>query len=131
MDSANSIEPASVVTYLFPSRARPIQPRDWKFFALRWSPAWQRSSLAHFQRKWRLDHDPYFDQRESILHWRHNEGIAKPLLRKAPLIGRSHKWQTIGGAVLKPVLEWWSKGLVWQHARQTERLRRSGSAAPR
>ena len=121
-------EPTSVVTYLFPSRARPIERRDWKFFALRWSPAWQRNSLAHFQRKWELHNDPYFVQRESMLHWRHSEGIAKPFLRKAPLIGHSHKWLAVGGAVLKPLLEWWSERLVRQHARNSERSKGSGSA---
>ena len=47
-------EPSSVVTYVFPCRARPMTPEDWPFFALRWSDAYGRRSLEHFIAKWNL-----------------------------------------------------------------------------
>lgn len=112
-------EPASVVTFL--GHAGAIEPRDLKFFALRWSPAWQRSSLAHFQRKWGLPNDPYFAERKSMLRWRHYESIAEPLLRKAPLIGRRHKWLAVGSRMVLPALEWWSGRLASRHARDRGR----------
>lgn len=123
-------EPAAVVTYLLPGSARPIEPRDWKFFALRWSPAWQRRSLAHFQRKWELWNDPYFKQRESMLSWRHYEGIAKPLLRRAPFVGKRQRWLDLGRKVVLPALTWWSDRLVRQHAKESAQAKVSGLATP-
>ncbi|HWK68218.1 MAG TPA: glycosyltransferase [Rhizobiaceae bacterium] len=114
-------EPAAVVTFL--GHAGAIEPRDLKFFALRWSPAWQRSSLAHFQRKWGLPNDPYFAKRKSMLRWRHYESIVEPLLRKAPLIGHRHKWLAVGSKVALPALEWWSTRLASRHAQDSANTR--------
>lgn len=115
-------EPKSVVTFL--GHAGAIEPRDLKLFALRWSPAWQRSSLSHFQRKWGLPNDPYFAKREAMVHWRHRESIAEPLLRKAPLVGNRHKWLAAGSAVILPALEWWSTRLARRNARDSARPNR-------
>ena len=111
-------EPASVVTYLFPNRERPMTMSDWPYFALRWSPRWQQASLNKFKAKWALDSDPYFEKRKDMLDWRLKEGIVKPMLRKAPVVGRSHKWQAFGTSVLLPVVRAWSDRLVDRHARQ-------------
>lgn len=120
-------EPTSIVTFL--GHAGAIEPRDLRFFALRWSPAWQRSSLAHFQRKWGLPNDPYFSERKAMLRWRHYESIAEPLLRKAPLIGGRHKWLAAGSAVVLPALEWWSNRLASRHARDGARVKNADLAA--
>lgn len=117
-DGRVMFEPASVVTYLFPNRERPMKMSDWPYFALRWSPRWQQASLDKFKSKWSLDGDPYFEKRNGMLDWRLKEGIVKPILRKAPVVGRSHKWQVLGMSVLLPVVRAWSDRLVDRHAHQ-------------
>ncbi len=118
-------EPTSIVTYLFPSRAKPLTRDDWPYFALRWSPVWQQKSLDHFQRKWALDNDPYFEKRRGMLHWRHAEGIAKPVMRRMPVIGRSYTAQKIGADLLTRLIDLWSLMLA---RRQSSGLT---TAAPR
>lgn len=118
-------EPTSVVTYLFPSRDRPLTREDWPYFALRWSPVWQQESLDHFQRKWSLYADPYFEKRRGMLHWRHAEGIAKPVLRQMPFIRHSYTAQKIGVDLLTRLIDLWSARLA---RRQSNGLT---TAAPR
>ncbi|MEM9782466.1 MAG: glycosyltransferase [Pseudomonadota bacterium] len=105
-------EPSSVVTYLFPNRASPLAVEDWPFFALRWSPTWQKRSLDHFQRKWELFGDPYFEGRQGMLSWRHREGIGRPLVRKIPWLGQLKSVQRYGSALVARVLNLWSMSLV-------------------
>lgn len=112
-------EPTAVVTYLFPSKARPIQLRDWPYFALRWSPQWQRSSLDIFQHKWSLSADPYFDSRKAtMMDWRTLEGLIKPALRRAPLIGNSPLWHRVGIRIVHPFVRAWAAVLVARHAKR-------------
>ena len=47
-------EPASVVTWMAPP---PLAWSDLPFFLRRWSESWNRSSLEHFDRKWKLDEE--------------------------------------------------------------------------
>ena len=105
-------EPKSVVTYLFPSRARPLTREDWPYFALRWSPLWQQKSLDHFQRKWSLHSDPYFETRKGMLHWRHAEGIVKPFVRRIPVVRRSYRAQMACSALLVALVDLWSHWLA-------------------
>ena len=114
-------EPRSVVTYLFPTRARSVALTDWPYFVLRWSHQWQKRSLAHFQNKWQLQADPYFKDRNKMLFWRHGEAIAKPVVRRIPLLGRSRFVQRYGTAVLARVLKLWGTMLVAGHDRRTAR----------
>ena len=82
-------EPSSVVTYVFPCRARPLNFEDWPFFALRWSDAYGRRSLEHFVRKWQLNTDPnYISDKRRVYATRRMQGILIPLMRKVPLLGR-------------------------------------------
>jgi glycosyltransferase involved in cell wall biosynthesis len=82
-------EPTSVITYVFPCRARPMAPEDWPFFALRWSNSYGRRSLEHFIAKWRLKTDPdYVARKRQIYIMRRWQGMLVPLMRKLPLIGR-------------------------------------------
>jgi glycosyltransferase involved in cell wall biosynthesis len=82
-------EPASVVTYLFPNRDYPIEPADWPFFLVRWSPRRQAASLRRFAEKWGLQPEGYLEERAQKLQWRHFEGVAKPLLRRLSLWQRT------------------------------------------
>lgn len=50
-------EPAAVVSYIPPP---PFAWYDIAYFVLRWSEAWNRSSLDHFRRKWNLSRDDPF-----------------------------------------------------------------------
>ncbi len=110
------LEPDAVVTYLFPGRQRPLTRSDWAFFALRWSPVWQSRSLDHFKDKWSLHADPYFEKRQGMLSWRLTEGIAKPILARVPLSGKSYRLRAACLRLLTAILNKWSERLVERHA---------------
>ena len=85
-------EPSSVVTYVFPCRARPLNREDWPFFALRWSDAYGQRSLEHFIAKWGLKTKPsYVRDKRGIYAMRRMQGILIPMMRKMPLIGRNDR----------------------------------------
>lgn len=87
-------EPSSVITYVFPCRARPMSREDWPFFALRWSNAHGARSLEHFIAKWNLVPDPdYVARKKQVYRLRRLQGILMPLYRKVPLVNRSD-WLT-------------------------------------
>ncbi|MFN6568719.1 glycosyltransferase family 2 protein [Dendronalium sp. ChiSLP03b] len=50
-------EPASTVIYVLPA---PLAWYDIPYFWLRWSDAWNKTSLSHFQQKWGLAKDAKF-----------------------------------------------------------------------
>ncbi len=78
-------EPSSVVTYVFPCRARPLNFEDLPFFQLRWSDAYGRRSLEHFIRKWDLKpRADYVASKRGVYATRRMQGILIPLLRKVP-----------------------------------------------
>lgn len=112
------MEPRSVVTYLVPDRSNPLKMADWPFFVLRWSPQWQRKSLKHFANKWGFEGDDYFAARDKVLDWRYREGIAKPILRKVPFLGHRHKFQSLGQALLMPIIRAWGRSSVRRHAKR-------------
>lgn len=116
-------EPASLVTYFFPSRQRAIVTEDWPFFLVRWSAEWQQRSMAHFKRKWGLASQDYFAQRRRAYGWRHYEGIIKPVMRKVPVVGRHRAFQRLGGVVAGPVVRVISRIMV---ARNDRRRRGAG-----
>ncbi len=76
-------EPAATVTYLFPSRQRPMLKGDWTYFMLHWSPQWQQRSIQRYEAKWGLKHDERMASR-GWLNWRLHEGVVKPLVRRIP-----------------------------------------------
>ena len=85
-------EPSSVVTYVFPCRARPLESDDWAFFALRWSDAYGKRSLEHFIAKWGLKTKPsYVRDKRGIYSMRRMQGILIPMMRKMPLVGRNER----------------------------------------
>lgn len=77
------VEPASVVTYEPPESLRWM---DWRYFLVRWSEAWNRASLDHFHRKWRLaldaaDAPPFrFAEHHRRIFWRRPRRALRPLL---------------------------------------------------
>jgi GT2 family glycosyltransferase len=98
-------EPASVVTYVFPCRARPIETADWPFFSLRWSDAYGRRSLEHFIAKWNLDTGPnYVAGKQRIYPTRRIQGILVPLARRLPFVNRD-RTRTMRAAQLLGYLE--------------------------
>lgn len=83
-------EPSSVVTYVFPCRARPMSSEDWPFFSLRWSNAYGARSLEHFIDKWGLQTSPdYVDSKKMIYVLRRWQGILIPMMRGVPVLGRN------------------------------------------
>jgi glycosyltransferase involved in cell wall biosynthesis len=116
------LEPKSVVTFLFPDSSNPLQRHDYKYFLLRWSPEWQLQSLNHFKTKWGLEDDPYFSQREGVLDWRYRDGIAKPLIRKVPIIGRRHRVLEYGQDLLMPILRSIGRRSVRRHHQEFSKV---------
>lgn len=85
-------EPASIITYVFPCRARPMSPEDWPFFALRWSNSYGTRSLDHFVRKWGLRTDPgYVRSKQGIYATRRLQGMLIPMMRRVPVLKRNDK----------------------------------------
>jgi GT2 family glycosyltransferase len=67
-------EPHAVVSYVPPP---PFHKSDLAFFLVRWSDAWNASSLRHFNRKWQLEIQPEYAQ------WltSHRRSVLDPLHR--------------------------------------------------
>lgn len=87
-------EPSSVITYVFPCRARPMTTEDWPFFMLRWSTTYGERSLRHFIAKWNLKPAPdYVEGKKHIYGFRRLQGILVPLYRMVPGLRRSD-WLT-------------------------------------
>ena len=76
-------EPGAMITYLFPSRQRPMVRGDWSYFMLHWSPQWQQRSLRRYESKWGLKLDERMATR-GWLNWRLHEGVVKPVVRRIP-----------------------------------------------
>jgi len=73
------LEPASVVTYV---PGPPLKWSDVPFYMLRWSDAWELTSLHRFRDKWELTEDEFFKNRYNRLGWRRKQTIIKPLVRQ-------------------------------------------------
>jgi GT2 family glycosyltransferase len=101
-------EPASEVTYVFPSRANPMTADDMPYFLLRWSPQWQLKSLEHLQQKWGLKRSGQFAQflDPNSLRWRHNEGYVKPIIRKMPVVRKSYRLSQAARRLLNLYMDW-------------------------
>ncbi|MGB3669022.1 MAG: glycosyltransferase [Phormidesmis sp.] len=78
-------EPDSVVTYV---PGPPLAWRDLQYYMLRWSNAWELSSLARLQEKWNLCEDGYFKHKYKSLGWRRRDAILQPMLDKLGLTNR-------------------------------------------
>lgn len=111
-------EPASVITYVFPCRARPLNREDWRFFALRWSTEYGSRSLKYFIKKWRLRTKPdYIAEKEHIYATRRMQGILIPMMRQVPVIGRSARFARVAARISQPAEKVVNRALVGWHDR--------------
>jgi GT2 family glycosyltransferase len=87
------LEPASVVTFLTHPPAPALHWADLPYFMVRWSDQWERNSLIHFQQKWDLANNKYFQKRLKKLGWRRREEIIRPLVDRLSFLNiTSRKW---------------------------------------
>ncbi|MEO0981719.1 MAG: glycosyltransferase [Pseudomonadota bacterium] len=110
-------EPASVVTYVFPCGASPLERADWPFFALRWSDDWGRRSLEHFHAKWRLKKTEYIADKMKIYSGRRMEGMVRPLVRRLPIVGQSKFLTRAVCRVIRPFERLRNAQITAAHAR--------------
>ncbi|MBW4435183.1 MAG: glycosyltransferase [Pelatocladus maniniholoensis HA4357-MV3] len=76
------LEPESLITYV---PGPPLKWTDLHFYMLRWSDAWELTSLKRLRDKWNLTEDEYFQNKYKRLGWRRDMTIVNPLVRKVPL----------------------------------------------
>ncbi|WP_375291102.1 glycosyltransferase family 2 protein [Qipengyuania sp.] len=113
-------EPSSVITYVFPCRARPLNREDWPFFALRWSSAYGSRSLKHLIAKWRLQTKPdYVAEKEHIYATRRMQGILIPMMRQIPLVGRNARFARVAARASQPVEMMVNRAIVGWHDRRS------------
>lgn len=87
------LEPTSVVTFLTHPPAPALQWDDLLYFMVRWSDAWERKSLIHFQQKWELVESKYFVKRLKKLGWRRREEMIHPVIERLSFLSAaSRKW---------------------------------------
>ena len=87
------LEPSSVVTFLTHPPAPPLSLSDLPYFMLRWSDAWERASLRHFQQKWNLAESEYFQKRYRKLGQRRRKELIKPLVSQFTFLNEpAQKW---------------------------------------
>jgi glycosyltransferase involved in cell wall biosynthesis len=104
-------EPAATVTYLFPSRQRPMVKGDWTYFMLHWSPQWQQRSIRHYEAKWGLKLDERMASR-AWLNWRLHEGVVKPLVRRIPGTQRFALLRRVADTLVGRSVRAWASFLV-------------------
>ncbi|WP_448601572.1 glycosyltransferase family 2 protein [Thermoleptolyngbya sp.] len=95
------LEPASVVTFLTHPPAPRLRWVDLPYFSLRWSDAWEKYSLQHFQKKWNLADSRYFQKRYKKLGWRRWEELIKPRMNGLAWLGQ--QWAK---RLEKPFIVW-------------------------
>lgn len=71
-------EPDAVVTYVPPKN---LTLADLSYFQLRWSDAWELSSLEYFRKKWDLTEDRYFKKHYGHLGHR-QQTLLRPLIKQ-------------------------------------------------
>ncbi|MBW4517715.1 MAG: glycosyltransferase [Timaviella obliquedivisa GSE-PSE-MK23-08B] len=87
------LEPASVVTFLTHPPAPALHWSDLPYFMVRWSDAWERESLLHFQQKWDLVESKYFLKRFKKLGRRRREEMIHPMIERFNFLGANRrKW---------------------------------------
>ena len=121
-------EPSSIVTYVFPCRARPMSAEDWPFFSLRWSNAYGARSLDHFIAKWGLRTPPdYVASKKMIYVMRRWQGILIPIMRRVPLLRRH---DALAKRAARAVMFPERLANEWLVARQDRRMRRLAEGSP-
>ena len=109
-------EPASVVTYV-PGPL--LSWRDLHFYMLRWSNAWELTSLARLREKWDLSEDGYFKHKYKALGWRRREAILQPILDKLGLTNRrAFLNKLVMYGLLTPIDTTLNRWLTYRYAQQ-------------
>jgi GT2 family glycosyltransferase len=118
-------EPASVVTFLTHPPAPPLEWADLPYFMIRWSDAWERESLMHFQEKWNLVDSKYFQKRYKKLGWRRREELIKPWIAQLPFLSKER-----AKALEKQLVVWEKKLNHYWFNRYTRKLAEAGVSQP-
>jgi GT2 family glycosyltransferase len=118
-------EPASVVTFLTHPPAPPLKWADLPYFMIRWSDAWERESLMHFQEKWNLVDSKYFQKRYKKLGWRRREELIKPWIAQLPFLSKER-----AKALEKQLVVWEKKLNHYWFNRYTRKLAEAGVSQP-
>jgi GT2 family glycosyltransferase len=104
-------EPRSVITYVQPEA---LERGDRSFYMLRWSDAWERASLRHFQAKWDLAEDAAFRRRLKRIGWRRRRALLWPIGRH---LAPGNRRNLAVEAVLRYPEKALNRWLTWRHAR--------------
>lgn len=100
---------------------------DLAYFMVRWSNDWDRASLNHLRKKWRLSEDSYFKKRYKIIGNRRRELLVKPLVQRLTWgHGNHHLERLLNG------LEQWLNNFFYQrHLKHRARvLAKQGISGP-
>lgn len=114
------LEPASVVTFLTHPPAPRLRWIDLPHFSLRWSDAWERASLQHFQEKWNLADSRYFQKRYKKLGWRRWEELIKPRIDGLAWLGQPQAKRLEKQLIAweKRLNQWWCDRYLRRTAKQ-------------
>ncbi|WP_144869030.1 glycosyltransferase [Hyella patelloides] len=86
-------EPDSVVTYV---PAKNLALSDIPYFQLRWSDAWELSSIKHFRKKWDItEEDKYFKKRHKNLGYRRHKTLLHPIVKQLSFGGYATWLETL------------------------------------
>lgn len=118
-------EPKSLVTYV---PAPPLQCSDIHFYMLRWSDAWELSSLKRLREKWGLSEDSYFHNKYKILGWRRVHGIYFPLVRK--FIGENRRFENVLIYLFAPIEKAFNRYLTYQYGKRYLKPQQSKTSIP-
>ncbi|MGD2182234.1 glycosyltransferase family 2 protein [Lusitaniella coriacea] len=115
-------EPTSYVTYV------PDLKYIWSdmhFYMLRWSNAWELSSLKHFSEKWDVGtKDAFFQERYKNLGWRREKGFVRPTAERiAP--GKNSVWVS---KIIRRVDRWLNPILTDLYAQQETKRQKQNSS---
>ncbi|MDJ0679884.1 MAG: glycosyltransferase [Xenococcaceae cyanobacterium MO_167.B52] len=95
-------EPSSIITFKtheVPGSFNEGPPLEWSdipFYMLRWSDAWEKSSLEHFRHKWNLTNDDgYFKSRYKKIGWRRKVTLIRTLSSKLTFVRNSKRLEKI------------------------------------
>ena len=72
-------EPAACATF---ADDAPLTLADLPYYMLRWSDEWERTSIAHWRRKWRVDVDDGLQLRMRNIGWRRRAYLLWPLVTR-------------------------------------------------
>lgn len=115
-------EPSSIITFKThenPGRFNEGPPLEWSdmpFYMLRWSDAWEISSLEHFRQKWNVIHDDWlFQSRYKRIGWRRRVTFIRYLSLKLTFGGHNRRLLEKILSRLEKVL---NRYLTYQYARK-------------